>query len=71
MDDQMICIVYTKGLPEPLLLTLSGKIKIVASEEEAIDFIDKKVKAGFICHRFDHTASFTKETSVIEFKVPA
>lgn len=68
MDKSMICIIYAQGVSDLNMLIMKGKFKLCASEVEADQFIELKVRAGFTCHRFNHVKSFTRETNVVELR---
>ncbi len=64
----MICVLYTKKKDKSFrFMPGSFSLKLLDTDEEAKDFIDKKVKAGFTCHRFDHNKSFTQESTIVAF----
>ena len=36
-------------------------------EESAMTFINQKVIAGFVCHRYNHLDSFKSSTEIVKF----
>lgn len=41
--------------------------KEFCDEESAMTFINQKVLAGYVCHRYNHLDSFRSSTEIVKF----